>query len=239
MVDWVEKRNSQFVIWGIIEGENKNSLSVMKRSKYYRLLDSKPHMKIYPFSRMFPKKKLILTQKVTNEALSCLDNFYQNLNFYTQEDLGFQNQFFSYSENGEILYCIQATTVLWKFKQLYGVPAIDKLVLGIGKHFPMNRIVNPANHHFAYASAFYCKEGQAPGFEDFLETVLTHLGVHSLWAMIDNRSPLATTFKNIKKPGLQSLVGPSGGGIINYYSHDMGHEDSELLPSYLPSLDSI
>lgn len=159
------------MFYSYIEENNVYSLSISNKQGF----TSHALIKSFVFFRFSPKKSTYVSKLRKQDILeikNLLKQYYQNYSLVLLENIGYNNNYFVYKENGEIVAGLQANPVLWKIIKLDGV--LGKMIKIIN-HIPyLNRIIR-TNYSFLAIEGVYLKTGIK---EDILYKLLEHTLVH-------------------------------------------------------------
>jgi hypothetical protein len=161
-----------------------------------------------PFSRLNPKQRLnveVLNEHQLNEFIGELEDFYQDHQLVSFENLRNKGDYFVFRENGKVVCGVQGISDEWKIIDLPGWSG--KIMMHVLPKIPGIKKLFSPDYQFVLMEAIYYK----PGYEDHLgplfESVLAFYNLNSAIICIDPKSDLYRMIKRIPLGFTYKLIG--------------------------------
>jgi RimJ/RimL family protein N-acetyltransferase len=219
------------MFYSYIEENNVYSLGISKKQGFL----SHALIKSFVFFRFSPKKDPHVSKLINQEILEIkklLKQYYQSYSFVLLENIGYNNNYFVYKENEEIVAGLQANPVLWKIIKLDGL--LGKLIKVINYIPYLNRIIR-TNYSFLAIEGVYLKEGiKEDVLYKLLEHTLVHFNFNTALFQLDQKDSLAKKLILDKNLGLVNKLNDT------VTTHLMIKSEQSVItekPSYISSFD--
>ncbi len=193
------------------------------------------------FSRMNPKSRKnvsLISVDEKKEMKGLLKEAYSDFQFYTEENLFFDEAYFVMkNEEGTIIAGAQGTKERWEIFSLAG--KFGKAAIRIISKLPFLKLIINQDHQFVAFDYLYCKKGHESVLTELLEAILAHHGVRSGLLALDNQSVLFDIINKIKLGPLNDLKSPVNAYVIAKCINDSEGTFSELKssPAFISTLD--
>lgn len=226
------------VYYAYVETENEQSIRLCNHFGFKKVSS----METVSFSRFSPKKhESVRHAEKTEYNLLQKAILEQNAghNFVNLEHVFYNNDYFVYKLNGEIVAGVQANPMCWAFRNLPGFSG--KILLKALPRVPyLKRLINPNRFSFSAFEGIFCK----PGFEwvlnSLFESVLAVQGNYTALIWLDVQSPLIKCIRKNCKLGLMDKINSNGGGDILVRGENLTEAEWKSMiekPMYVSSFD--
>ncbi|MBU2914266.1 hypothetical protein [Reichenbachiella agariperforans] len=157
--------------------------------------------RLFPRERCLPERVTPETQPLLRKLLS---THYQNYNFYTEDNLFYQDNYFVLRDSdGKILAGLQANPEQWK---IHSLPSpLGKILLNVGSRIPVfNRLLNQ-QFRFLAVDYIYSPDDNEQYLIQLIETLLARFGLYTAMFLVDDKSDLTKQINNINKGLISKL----------------------------------
>jgi hypothetical protein len=189
-------------------------------------------------SRFSPEKRLEITKvagEEKNEVLGELIEFYRDYNFFNLENIFFEDSYYVYKVNGEIVAGIQATHEKWFIHELPGLSG--SLMLRVLSKLPyLNRLIKK-DFSFLALEALFFKETHEDKIEPMIESIMHLTKHHVAMTIADQESDLFRFYSSINKGFISKVNHPKTNSVIAKINGKLNLNNRKNRPSYISTLD--
>lgn len=183
------------LFYAYVDPDNERSKNICRQFDFRKVGE----FNTIVFSRLYPELQKDVHEIQTDELpaiKALLQKEYSSFNFYTEENLNFEDGYFAVKDNkGTVVAGLKAHKEAWEISGMPGVGG--KVIMSIVPRIPViNKLFNK-NYRFAAVEALYCAPGHEKLLERLLESVLAKYNVTSAVMWLDNSSRIYKTIKSL------------------------------------------
>lgn len=187
------------------------------------------------FSRLFPKRhpKIVpIKENELEDVKRQLKTTYGDHCLFTTENIGFQDGYLGYYENGVLVAGLQANQEAWR---VYEIPG-GKLLLDLVSRIPLINRLFSKNFRFLSIEGVFCPEGKEGLIEVLLEDALARSERSTAIICLDPESDLYRKFKQLDQGLIRRLTTEKEMAVMAKGA-DVGHLKQH--PVYVSGFDNM
>lgn len=228
------------VFYAYIENKNFRSVGVSKHFEPKKI----GSLSIVFFSRFFPKKNANCFKATEGDLKSVREKLkvqYKNHVFSFFNRIGYDDLYYVYKEEGEVIAGVQFLKTKWRIHSLPGL--MGWMTLNFFSKIPvLNKIADGKNVSFAGVEGVYCKSGRMDELMILLEHALAASGQNKAFIYFDGKDELYQKIKARKDLGFMNKIQKAPSVRIIRMSVNLDEKDEDLLSSglkYISAYDAI
>ncbi len=194
------------------------------------------------FSRFYPKKNKNVDFAKPEEKAEILEKLCTTYSEYTafySDHIFYKDQYFVYTEQGEIIAGVQANVVEWKILEFPGRNGAFLMKL-IPKLPFMSKLFQPGSFKFAAFEGVFYKPGKEKLVLSLLESACAMLGVNVGLSWMDTGSHIFSDLGNVGNMGFLGHVMKSQPAVVRVKFLDIPEADQKEFfekPAYISVFD--
>ena len=226
------------ISYAFIETQNHRSMNFssgigFKTVRYFETLY---------FSRFYPKRDKHVSRFDPGEAVAIknmLSDQYSDFSLFSLDNIFFENNYFVYKENNEIVAGVQANRVEWEIVEMPG--NLGKFFMEAVPFIPLlSKLFKPDPFSFISLEAVYYKSGFEKKLIPLFESVCSILGVNVALVWLDNNCKVYHDLKKVRNMGFLSKIKKSVPAAvrINFVNLPEDHQSPFYSkPAYISAFD--
>lgn len=197
----------------------------------------------YFFSRIRPERNICVRQFRADEKeqiIIMLREFYRDYIFYTEQNLFYNDQYYVYEKDNEIVAGLQANPEAWQFLNKPGIGGFI-LMKALPRIPIISKYWKPDNFRFTAIEGLFCREGHEDKLTVLMESVCAIHRTNFIFYWVDPSSRIYDIITRTGVPGFLSRFLPSE--EINIWSKFINWKKEEIddfikKPAYISCFDS-